>query len=141
MVLQVCCSINNERLNSKQKNSKQKTVNKLRYHSAECSPFYRCLFYTFTVLTSYLRISIHYVNDLKLSLHNGILFFLFHKETLRFLLFHFCSGTPIAIFSGVIGSSRTQIPVALATACASAGDGVLITISPIDFAPKGPDFS
>ena len=47
MVLQVCCSINNERLNSKQKNSKQKTVNKLRYHSAECSPFYRCcLLYT-----------------------------------------------------------------------------------------------
>ena len=55
----------------------------LLYHSAECSPFYRCLFYTFTVLTSYLRISIHYVNDLKLSLHNGILFFLFHKEVYR----------------------------------------------------------
>ena len=70
-------------LGDTQSEFKQKTVNKLRYHSAECSPFYRCLFYTFTVLTSYLRISIHYVNDLKLSLHNGILFFLFHKEVYR----------------------------------------------------------
>ena len=55
----------------------------LRYHSAECSPFYRCLFYTFTVLSSYLQISIHYVNGLRQSLHNGILFFLFRMEVCR----------------------------------------------------------
>ena len=48
------------------------------------------------------------------------------------------SKTPIAICSLVIGSSLNQIPVALAIACASAGAGVLITISPMDFAPNGP---
>jgi len=44
----------------------------------------------------------------------------------------------IRIFSGVIGSSLCHTPVALYMACAIAGAGVLITISPIDLAPKGP---
>ena len=43
---------------------------------------------------------------------------------------------PFKIFSGVIGNSFTHTPVALYTACAIAGAGVLITISPIDFARK-----
>jgi hypothetical protein len=45
---------------------------------------------------------------------------------------------PIKIFSSVIGSSLILTPTALYTAFAIAGDGVLITISPMDFAPNGP---
>src|SRR5699024_11000906 len=45
---------------------------------------------------------------------------------------------PRSTFSGVMGSSRCHTPVACAMACAMAGEGVLMTISPIDFAPNGP---
>ena len=45
---------------------------------------------------------------------------------------------PITIFSDVIGNVLTLTLVALYTAWANAGDGVFITISPIDLAPNGP---
>ena len=54
------------------------------------------------------------------------------------MLYYSFSNNPITIFSLVIGNSRIHNPVALNTAWANAGDGVLITISPIDFAPNGP---
>lgn len=44
----------------------------------------------------------------------------------------------MAICSGVMGSSQNRFPVALYTASASAGRGVLMTTSPMDFAPYGP---
>ena len=46
---------------------------------------------------------------------------------------------PISTFSGVMGSSRCHTPVARKTAWAMAGEGVLMTISPMDLAPKGPE--
>ena len=47
-----------------------------------------------------------------------------------------CSqSSPSSTFSGVIGSVRTYVPVACATALAMAGGGVLMTTSPIDLAP------
>ena len=46
--------------------------------------------------------------------------------------------SPRSAFSGVMGSERTWWPVAWATAEATAASGVLMTISPIDLAPKGP---
>ena len=48
------------------------------------------------------------------------------------------SFSPSSSFSGVMGRWRTRTPQALYTASAMAGAGVLITHSPIDFAPKGP---
>ena len=47
-------------------------------------------------------------------------------------------SSPNSAFSGVIGSERTYLPVACATALAMAPSGVLMTTSPIDFAPNGP---
>ena len=41
----------------------------------------------------------------------------------------------MAICSGVTGSSQNRLPVALYTASAIAGRGVLMTTSPMDFAP------
>lgn len=58
----------------------------------------------------------------------------FHE---RFSLRRF-SRSPIAIFSLVMGSSVKRRPVALYMASARAGAGVLMTISPMDLAPKGP---
>ena len=55
--------------------------------------------------------------------------------------FHSGSIIPIRIFSGVNGTVLCHTPVALYIACARAGAGVFITISPIDFTPKGPDGS
>ena len=48
------------------------------------------------------------------------------------------SRLPRSTFSAVIGRWRTRTPQALYTASAIAGAGVLITISPMDFAPNGP---
>lgn len=53
-------------------------------------------------------------------------------------LLFYNSRIPLYTFSAVIGSSRICTPTAFATAPAMAGDGVLITISPMDFAPNGP---
>lgn len=44
----------------------------------------------------------------------------------------------MAICSGVMGSSQNRFPVALYTASAIAGRGVLMTTSPMDLAPNGP---
>ena len=44
----------------------------------------------------------------------------------------------IRIFSGVMGRLRCQAPVARKMAWVMAGAGVLITIYPMDLAPKGP---
>ena len=51
---------------------------------------------------------------------------------------HHASCSPSRIFSAVIGRSRTRTPLALYTAFAMAGAGVLMTHSPMDFAPNGP---
>ena len=58
-------------------------------------------------------------------------------------LLHFQSFEPIfcipkSTFSGVTGKERTRTPVAAATAAVTAGAPVLMTTSPMDFAPKGP---
>ena len=58
--------------------------------------------------------------------------------SLPFLYASSLSKSPIRTCSAVIGSVRKRSPVALYTASAIAGAGVLITISPIDFAPNGP---
>jgi len=57
--------------------------------------------------------------------------FIYYSDVVYFFV-------PLHTFSGVIGSSLCHVPVALNTACAIAGEGVLITISPMDFAPNGP---
>ena len=58
--------------------------------------------------------------------------------SLHCILLQAAYSIPIKIFSSVIGSSLILTPTALYTAFAIAGDGVLITISPMDFAPNGP---
>ena len=47
----------------------------------------------------------------------------------------------LKIFSGVIGKSRMEAPVAFRIAPAMAGGGVLMTTSPMDLTPKGPEGS
>ena len=67
--------------------------------------------------------------------------FILHSQAIPLTRFTACYYgayfIPIKIFSSVIGSSLILTPTALYTAFAIAGDGVLITISPMDFCTKG----
>lgn len=74
-------------------------------------------------------------------LNSGVLSFiplLYSHSKVQTLIINDYRFMPQYTFSAVTGNSLTLTPTALATASAMAGEGVLITISPMDLAPKGP---